>query len=1314
MFLEWMAQLQLLEHDPQTNILGSLPLSTRRVLVSEITNYLFPPAGKTGPDPAFFTSPAHVKWFMEVIGQGFNLPLEDMDIAASDVCIYSQWLLEPTMRPAIINTDGLEQEFYQVIFHQLSLIFKPRTLQPRAAAPATPVHNYNPIHTLGRPGSFSLGINVPVTQTAGHSTSNAKGGTGDSAAQMVHKHIELCKKTLMTMADAGRTLAMSEETWIVLLKVVLGVTDSLLRKTENDEAIAGVPNMSDELCECLLKVLFELWLRSETRQVEMWEILKSCIMRWIHRPLVIQQWISCCTSLTNKVVNMLYGPGEGTDLVILSTIQAGNITLDLGTDFVQYAWYKTLHLIPHPLQLPPSNFTLVIQGIGKLVDIFIQVGKDKDVADRYAEVPDGCTILHLFGSYLFDACSAAPSTNPEAERGCAEALATLCKIFCQKQRSKPFLRTYVERFYAALCVGLKSDGCLPTILVHSTELFASDLEGVRMLAPEFVAAIKMVLPKLQINYTGHVGLDELRLAAIKVVSTIMCLPNHFDKMELQPGWDWDLQYASDSTSALGEQEQIVTQLVCLSIFPSNELLEADGPKPRSNTDFPNKLIEKLKYYILELLLTSLRTETSSYNMRYLLHLINVYVVEDVPFCSGLVGTVVKLIEEKILTMQLPPDVTLVAFDVLIDFVDLYDYVRRDNKSVARELVLALSRYVVTLITAGKLSNCYPLIVQAYDCMMKWILTGHWIIGDRDCYQAVLVSLSKGIAIFDSGPEIPQTSTNAAEKKKRKDTAPPKQLFQLPPRPNKSSQSSNPSLPTGSNNSRNYKKEKAAVRQAAEYCMSQFINYLGRAGFAHEQLNQVPEDIKMLRRERLLGDKSDSRECWESRDGIRYFLVDKRRIISVYDENNNGATPEKHVPAIKAIIRETTGRYVWSIESRYKDPETVSLPPTPMDEVEPTLSQGHDYSVTWGGPLQFSEAPTAAPINSDALPSMEHLVEENSKSWSEWELIKSTIEHEQRMEMREAKEVCRDPAGQYDAKPAESKFNPDLSRGFRLLLAEVGLFQPNHRDRITPLKITDTLIAEIEMLDMLNDRDCISVSAYYAHSGHATWDELVETPPLISEQFLQFLNCMGWTVNLDGHVGYKGKLDPTVCKTAPYYADRNVEFLVNVPYLLQRPSSSNGTWEDGCSISEIHRIVSSDDHVCIVWIEDLDNYTALAKEIKQSGSASELSMVYIFVHPLKNSASGLYWIRIHIPLISNNAISLASCERLYENALVFGPLVDGMIVSRHVLGTMVRNTAISAHQACRVVMDTYRRPYLARKQFIEGMADRHRIKLQLSE
>jgi hypothetical protein len=52
---------------------------------------------------------------------------------------------------------------------------------------------------------------------------------------------------------AGRTLDLSEETWSVLLKVVLGITDSLLSERVNDGTRAGSA-MGDELCEHLLRV----------------------------------------------------------------------------------------------------------------------------------------------------------------------------------------------------------------------------------------------------------------------------------------------------------------------------------------------------------------------------------------------------------------------------------------------------------------------------------------------------------------------------------------------------------------------------------------------------------------------------------------------------------------------------------------------------------------------------------------------------------------------------------------------------------------------------------------------------------------------------------------------------------------------------------------------------------------------------------------------------------------------------------------------------------------------------------------------------
>lgn len=45
------------------------------------------------------------------------------------------------------------------------------------------------------------------------------------------------------------------------------------------------------------------------------------------------------------------------------------------------------------------------------------------------------------------------------------------------------------------------------------------------------------------------------------------------------------------------------------------------------------------------------------------------------------------------------------------------------------------------------------------------------------------------------------------------------------------------------------------------------------------------------------------------------------------------------------------------------------------------------------------------------------------------------------------------------------------------------------------------------------------------------------------------------------------------------------------------------------------------------------------------------MVYIFINPLKNSADGLYWVRILVPSQGNTPANVAASQRLNENALV---------------------------------------------------------------
>lgn len=565
----------------ETNILGFLPLSIRRVLISEITGYLLS-TGKHGFDTNIFSSPSHVKWYMEVIGQGFNLPLEDMAITNDDVDIYSRWLFEPSVRPSAVINEGLEQEFYQIIFHQFSLLFQPRIAKntpvpsadnstPTTSTSNTTNRNNATFHINMLPVSAHNNI-VPITfnpsanpsiNNTNNSNSNAQTVIKETLSQLVQRHIELCKKTLKVFAMAGRTLKLSTETWAVLLKVMLGITDYLLKEPTGETSNLGVMNMADELCDNLLQVLFELWLRSNTMDVEMWDILKTCFIRWTHRSKTIQQWSTTSLALTKRIQNLVYGDKEGTDGVY---VNGPNVKLDLPTEFTYYAWHRVIYLIPHPLLLPSSNFTLSMLGIGNLIDTLNSTVTGVDIVNPEVSNPDGNTLLHMFGTFLFDAASKAPTVDQDSQRGCAESFATLCKIFCKPQKRQPFLRTYIERFYAALTIGLKSDSCLPTILLSCTELFATDLEGVRMLVPDFISAIKMVLPKLRFDCKTNVSIDNLRLAAIKVLSTIMCLPNHFNKVDLKLGWDVELNSSLENVSLVGEQEQLVTQLVNITLY----------------------------------------------------------------------------------------------------------------------------------------------------------------------------------------------------------------------------------------------------------------------------------------------------------------------------------------------------------------------------------------------------------------------------------------------------------------------------------------------------------------------------------------------------------------------------------------------------------------------------------------------------------------------------------------------------------------------------------------------------------------------------
>lgn len=501
-----------------------------------------------------------------------------------------------------------------------------------------------------------------LTQHLRHPTTPLTGGSNSHHVPigvLIQRHIELCKKVLTVLTMAGRQLgnSFSTETWQVLLKVILGITDSLLKEQppptpsrSTSTTMMLIPEqakMSDDLCEHLLRVLFELWLRSNTREVAMWDILKQCFNGWTHRIPVLHQWAASSLGLCQRVVRLLYGPGQGTDVVNLA-VGGYNIGLDLQADFVLYAWHRIIYLLKSPAQLTPPNCLAAMNGIGRMVETFLLVGGSSSQAstipgspplpstptdifsssslslsnqaatpssppsssknpaqEKKPSSPDGNTILHMFGAWLFEVSSlptpetpnnsninnqqssTTPSSHWQAfnphyppdsyHEAQASAFGVLCRIFSKPQpATRPFLRIYTERFYEALSIGLRSETSLPTILAQSAELFTTELEGVRMMVPDFVIGIRMAMSG-QIRVTAGIAggymspekqkqiLEDLHLAALKVAGCIICLPNHFEKVELKEGWNQGLSKLAnmgvESPKAAREDKEILAQLV---------------------------------------------------------------------------------------------------------------------------------------------------------------------------------------------------------------------------------------------------------------------------------------------------------------------------------------------------------------------------------------------------------------------------------------------------------------------------------------------------------------------------------------------------------------------------------------------------------------------------------------------------------------------------------------------------------------------------------------------------------------------------------
>jgi len=525
-------------------------------------------------------------------------------------------------------------------------------------------------------------------------------------------------------------------TWEVLMKIMLSITDYLLKDPNDD------PNqLGSKLCPLLLKVLFQIWLRSQSFNDELWKALEKLIYNWRHRMPTIPQWNSVCLGITNRVIRLLYGPNEGTEELIISEYDDSKTTYTMGKEFIYYSWYRMLHLLGdlESIQLP-NNYLEAMRGVSTITDCFLAIGtKPSSSPTLAAKPPDGNTILHVVGPFLFESVNSSDQIQ-SLDRGRAIAFIALSRIFSVKNRSTEFDPLYLSCFYRAMEHGLKRNNyMMAVILNNSLTLFQCEFKGIRMLVPSFFAAIQQVLMPSKALEGISSKIQVLRTSCIRILSSFICLPHYFGSL----------------------------------LFRENE-------SPLSSE--PSQLISynELRTRLNEVFLEGLRTEEDATNRQNLLWIITAYLYENIDFVEleNFPHLVITLLLSKLTTNSWSLEDSLQALKILSELGNLYASINKWNQETAPYLVFSLAKFVESCMQEKKGQELpEALITRCFYCMTEWIMNdtkNQWLLSKTETLKCFLEVIEIGITgqRFIPEPkatETPRRKTNVREPEKKPDT-----------------------------------------------------------------------------------------------------------------------------------------------------------------------------------------------------------------------------------------------------------------------------------------------------------------------------------------------------------------------------------------------------------------------------------------------------------------------------------------------------------------------------------------------------------------
>ena len=817
-----------------------------------------------------------------------------------------------------------------------------------------------------------------------------------------------------------------------------------------------------------------------------------------------------------------------------------------------------LYLIGNPNQTihqAPILFEFM-GGVELLVNQYTNIGKSQSFNEQQTRYlpPNGNTILHIFGSWLYDCIHLDRSGF---EEGTALAVKILCHIMISKE-STNFLPIYISSFYSCLQNALNKEGrVLVAALASSTAIFSKTILGIRCLVPYYVMAIQKVLSG-RVSSEGIMPPEAFRKSCIQIFSTIVCLSNHFG----------DTKFTLPPPPAL--------DIHCYS---------------------------NLKPHFSALLTEALSKENANGNIELLLHISFTWVCEDINNNCDFVRQLIGLIVRKVSQKKWTPDVVMAGFKTMASLAQMYPKIEKGYEQ-ANLVVDQLCRYILNIGNPCP-SQFEPIIVLAYQCITNWVLIDQWLFNFKETRQILLSSIVSCLTGKQSekkqisAVDIATDQTKKGKGKKAKEEKP---------------------VPVPKNEKQTQELSEK-IKEAAHTTLLMILNHIGNFPTASGAgvVSSLALEQEIL--QEIIQESNGEVTAENAKEYLRYFITDERVIICVIDRRYH-----KQGPCCSIIVRDKTGRYAWDSHLSY----------TP-------LTQPNDRAYIHDPQLPITINPyqptTTKPMEVNQIYDViNYLNTCNTKT--AFKSIENQVQQEYKVLKRSDFRLNADISTNIPV-PADPYIGECKIQHSRMLLSHIGYLSLENRDKLFPINMNQQFYQALRQLDQSNERVAITVGVVYARKGQSEEDWYLNEGGSLDYQ--EFLATLGWGVNLQTHKGFLGLLDTKKMPTAPYWANHNTE-IVFQPTTL----SSN----DHSDITFKHRL-AFENSTLVIWVEDLSNFqpAAIFKRAKTN-------LLLIAIVPLD---FGLY--SIHLFKSDQSASSL-------------GPLSDGQIISKDILGILVRETVLS--------------------------------------